>query len=165
MVTAFFWDTTNKFRRHLIVNVRTWFQFWVPCHSHLCAPVFECDLRESQRNQYCILSYCHISPLSSDLCIFLKTMTTIMSTEIFHPVRLLEALPTLQASPSLMYPLRRPCLSKNSWTTMTWTSRVVMSTRWVKKWSTIAVETSRNPIGLLARPVLHSLLVLQPARC
>ena len=36
----------------------------------------------------------------------------------------------------------------------------------VKKWSiTIVAESSHNPIGLLARLALHSLLALQPARC
>ena len=34
-----------------------------------------------------------------------------------------------------------------------------------QKWSTIVAESLHNPIGLLARPALHSLLVLQPARC
>ena len=43
IVTAvFFVDTSNKFWRHLIVDVRTWFHFWVPSLSDWCAPVFEC---------------------------------------------------------------------------------------------------------------------------
>ena len=45
-----FVDTTNKFRLCLLIDIRTWFQFWVPSLSNLCAPVFERDLRKTQRN-------------------------------------------------------------------------------------------------------------------
>ena len=55
VVTAFFWDTTNKFRRHLtIVNVRTWFQFWVPSLSHSCAPYFSVFRDKHSGMQHCI---------------------------------------------------------------------------------------------------------------
>jgi hypothetical protein len=41
--TAFFTQPRNFDRVALLIDVRTWFQFWVPFLSHdLCAPVFEC---------------------------------------------------------------------------------------------------------------------------
>ena len=88
-----------------------------------------------------------------------------MSTENLPPVATARGPPTATGGTILDAPTEAPVFDQEFLDNYNLDAEGGDDYTLSQKWCTIAVETSPKPTGLLARLALHSLLVLQPAKC